>query len=285
MYIDYAMRKAHVLRKEISHTYTKLIRRITAGYRALPDFIIIGAQKAGTTSLYSYLAQHPQVFPAAKKEVHYFDYFYQNGELWYRSYFPLIGTVKEKKGLTGESSPFYLFHPLCAQRIHEHVPDVKLIVLLRNPVERAISHYFMEVCQGHETLPIGKAMRDEEARLANEMTKLEIDPYCRSYQLTNYSYKGRGIYADQLERYFEHFPREQIIILRAEDMYKDTDRVLKEVCGFLGIDQDFHPSDLRPRNVGTRNRSVPDEVYKYLIDFFRPRNKRLSELLGKDFNW
>jgi Sulfotransferase domain len=281
---DIGARYVRVLWRRVASVYVRSIGKITARTRARPDFIIIGAQKAGTTSLYNYIAQHPQVLPAEKKEIHYFDHFYQNGEFWYRSHFPHNRTLKRKGAVTGEGSPFYLFHPLCAERISA-IPDVKLIVLLRNPVERAISHYFMQVRKGHETLPIDMAMRNEESRIATEVEKLERYPYYRSYPLAHFSYKSRGIYADQLKRYLDNFSRERLLVVKAEDLFSRTNNVLKEVYGFLGIDQSFLPPDLGLRNVGKNKEPVPSEVYKYLTDYFRPHNERLSRMLGKDLNW
>ena len=146
-------------------------RVLTAPARALPDFVILGAQKAGTTSLYAYLCAHPDVRAAARKEVHYFDLNYARGATWYRSMFPLAaGLARERRGgrrvLVGEASPYYLFYPLAAERAGAVVPSAQLIVLLRDPVERAWSHYRHEVKAGREPLEFEAALAAEPTRLA-----------------------------------------------------------------------------------------------------------------------
>lgn len=275
----------HKIFNKLKSFRVRTVGKLTARYRTLPDFIIIGAQKAGTTSLYRYLEQHPQVFGSSKKEVHYFDHFYSNGELWYRSHFPLAASIRKNGGVTGEASPFYLFHPKCAQRIHERLPAVKLIAVLRNPIDRAISHYFMQVRKGHEKLRIGEAMHQEERRLAQELERLEVEPHHSSFSLGHYSYKSRGMYVDQLARYSALFPRDQLLVLKAEDLFTDTGASLREVYGFLGIDHEYLPKYLHPRNVGGYDKNVPTDVYEYLREFFQPYNERLYAYLGRRFDW
>lgn len=145
-------------------------RRATWRNRYLPDFIVIGAQRSGTSSLFAYLAQHPQLIPSYRKEVHFFDGgldhrvdTYQKGPAWYRAHF-----ARQRAGATRkafEASPFYMPHPLVPQRIARLMPDVKLIAILRNPTERAISHYFFSRELGHEPLSITDALREEEQRI------------------------------------------------------------------------------------------------------------------------
>jgi len=113
----------------------------------------VGAQKAGTSSLYSYMVQHPQVLPAARKEIHYFDRHYDKGLRWYRRHFPLRARLSSER-LSGEASPYYLFHPHAPRRIAETLPDARILMLLRNPANRAISHYFHEARVGREKLPL-----------------------------------------------------------------------------------------------------------------------------------
>ncbi|HEY9295730.1 MAG TPA: sulfotransferase domain-containing protein, partial [Phormidium sp.] len=162
-----------------------------------PDFIIIGAQKCGTTSLYEYLIQHPQILAASKKEVHFFDLNFAKGVDWYRQQFKPVS----QKSITGEASPYYIFHPLVPQRIYQLFPQVKLIVLLRNPVERAISHYYHEVRLGFEDLGLEDAIAQEPARLEGETAKILADETYYSYNHQHYTYLSRGVYVEQLNNW------------------------------------------------------------------------------------
>jgi len=136
----------------------RVIRTLSANYRSLPDFLIIGAQKAGTTSLLSYLGQHPNVTPGFNKEPRYFTSFFAQPLSVYRSNFPLQHAVLPER-MTGEATPYYLFHPDVPERVQAVLPDVKIIVLLRNPVDRCISHYFHEKKYAHEDLSLQEALK------------------------------------------------------------------------------------------------------------------------------
>lgn len=256
----------------------------TAKWRVLPNFIIIGAQKAGTTSLLYYLNQHPQVERGIRKEIHFFDFNYQKGENWYRAHFPFRLFLDEDK-VVGEATPHYLFYPYTAKRIAEMIPDVKLIVLLRNPVKRAISHYFHSVGKGREPLSMYKAMINENDRTRMERKKIFSDEQYRSDPYRYFSYKERGIYINQLKRYFLHFPMRQILFIKSEEFFTQTEKVLEGVFTYLNIQPNVDISYLKPVNVGENKEKPPQGVIKYLEGFFDPYNQRLYERLGKDFNW
>ena len=140
--------------RQVRNALQTLPRLVTAPQHALPDFLLLGAQKAGSTSLYVHLMQHPQIIGVARKELHFFDYKSALGSWWYRTNFPTKAEMAQRSAalgkpvLTGEASPYYLFHPHAARRIARLLPDVKLIALLRNPVDRAFSHYHHEVRGG-----------------------------------------------------------------------------------------------------------------------------------------
>jgi Sulfotransferase domain len=197
------------------------------------DFLIIGAQKCGTTSLYNYLVQHPQIVPALQKEVHFFDFNFDKGLDWYFGQFPNYNPADNL--ITGEASPYYIFHPLVAKRVHQLFPKVKLIVLLRNPVERAISHYYHEVRLGCEPLCLEEAIASEPIRLQGETEKLIADGTYYSFNHQHYTYLSRGIYVDQLQSWFNLFPREQFLILKSEDLYANPAQVLNKVLEFLEV--------------------------------------------------
>ena len=187
--------------------------------RAAPSFLIIGTQKGGTTSLYRWLGQHPQVVEASRKEVHYFDINFSRGERWYRSHFPLLRGLADGQ-VTGEGSPYYMCHPHAPARIASLLPDVRLIVLLRNPVERAISHYFHSHRNGREPLEIQQAMDQEESRLDREWARMQADGAYNSRAHRWYSYKARGRYLEQLQAVQTWFSPEQLLILRSEDLFE-----------------------------------------------------------------
>ena len=186
--------------------------KATSSVRPLPDFLVIGAQKAGTTALYAYLRWHPGIGGPSWKEVSFFDRHYRRGEAWYRGHFPnaLRGWIAERSNgrplVVGEASPSYMFHPLAPQRVHDLVPDVRLIALLRNPADRAYSHYQHEVALGREPLSFEQALDAEEERLRGEVERMTDDPSYFSHEWWDHTYPARGRYAEQLERWFAVFP-------------------------------------------------------------------------------
>lgn len=255
------------------------VRRATACSRPLPDFIIPGAMKAGTTSLFRYLAQHPRILPSSVKEVHYFDASPERGEAWYRAHFPLARR-RPPGSLSGEASPYYLFDPRVAERMAALIPKVKLVVLLRDPTERAISHYLHAVRMGFETLPLFEALQAEEGRMASLPARERDARPTRVW----HSYKSRGHYAEQLARYLEHFPSDQILVLPSEPFFEDPRPTLATVLDFLGL-PDHMPAQLAPLNAGGGERPVEPRVRAYLDAYFAPHNEALRRLLGRDFGW
>lgn len=255
-------------------------RWITSVARPLPNAIILGAQKSGTTSLFYYLAQHPDIAGSQPKEVHYFDLNYQRGPFWYRSHFPL-----RRSKVFLEASPEYLFLPYVPERIYQTTPHAKLIVLLRNPVERAISSYFHQVRAGRETLPIMEALEHETARTQEGITALIHQNYKPNLDYIHFSYKRKGHYLEQLRRYWDLFPKNQLLILKYEDFASHPIEIIKQVCRFLDIDPDFGEISLRRYNTGNNKREVVKEVYTSLYEYFRPQIDELSEALKMDLNW
>ncbi len=261
-------------------------RLFTAGKRCLPDFLIIGTERGGSTSMFEMLDQHPQLSASFWKEIDYFtggfhkEDDYQKGELWYRAHFPLKRDMRAGN-MTFEGTPRYLFHAAAPERIFNLLPNVKMIALLRNPSERAISHYFMSRRKNHEPLPMLEALqRDEQELLAQPLA----DPrYKQDYRFQRDSYKGRGLYYEQLKRYLQFFSREQILLLKSEDFFSDVGKTLQTVFEFLGVDSGFRIPDAAPRNTGKEKGEVPAQVRKYLDDFYRPHNQALYELTGIDF--
>jgi hypothetical protein len=245
----------------------------------LPDFAIIGAQRCGTTFLYDLLTQHPQVEPATKKEVHYFDLHFSRGTGWYRSHFP-----PRKEGvITGEASPYYLFHPHAAGRMAKVVPRARLIMLLRDPVERAYSHYHHQVRRGDEPLGFEEAVEAEETRLRGERERILEDEHYRGFVYQHFSYLSRGIYVDQLVQWSRYFGGDQTLVLKSEDLFDRTPDALEPVLRFLGL-PDWKPEDSRPCFQGSYPPMKP-ATRERLREYFEPHNRRLYEYLGVDLGW
>lgn len=263
---------------------------VTSPSRVLPDFLIIGAQKGGTTSLYNYLIQHPGVTPALKKEVHFFDNNFARGARWYKSHFPRrsevhdAGAAGATRLLTGESSPYYLFHPLAPERAFETVPATKLIVMLRHPVERALSHHQHNVRKRDEALPFSEALEQEEERLAGEEQRLIRGEVSRSRRHQNFSYRARGAYLDQLERWTRFFRREQLLVLSSEAFYRNTQTSLNDVTDFLDLPRFIWKSYER-HNSGGGYKRMDALLRQQLLAHFEPHNRRLEDYLGVTFGW
>jgi hypothetical protein len=254
-----------------------------------PSFVIIGAQKAGTTSLYHILCQHPCIKAADRKEINYFNKNYHLGLGWYESKFPLAlaGAVETqlrgKPVITGEASPYYMFHPRTAPRLAATLPEARLIVLLRNPVDRAYSQYHHASRKNRETLSFEEAIAREPERLAGEAEKLLQDDRYFSFDHRYHSYLSRGIYVDQIQAFRRFFDEKQFLILKSEDFFSNTVDILRQTFEFLGVDN-WVPPDLKPMNTGHYSQIKP-ETRERLRDYFAPHNKRLYEYLGRDFGW
>ncbi len=275
------------LRRSVrSLTFTA--RRLTAQRRVLPDFLIIGAQKAGSTSLYAYLSAHPQVLAAARKEVHFFDINYERGEGWYRAMFPLRRRMRvggQRPLVTGEASPYYLFHPLAPERAAALVPRARLIVLLRDPVERAWSHYSHEVAAGREMLPFAAALDAEPARLnGSEQAIRSNQPGDVATFHRTASYVSRGRYADQLRSWLAYFPRDRMLIVKAEDLFEAPEAEWSRVAAFLDLSPGRARSTFAVHNRGG-GESIPADARARLVDAFAEPNRDLASLLGTDFGW
>lgn len=269
-------------------------RRRTDPRRPLPDFLVIGAQRCGTSSLYKYLEQHPCVLSSLRKETEYFSARWPYGEAWYRAHFPSRwrrSAETRRRGfgvVTFEASPNYVFHPLAPARAARMVPDAKLVVLLRDPVGRAFSHHQHEVRAGRETLPFVQALECEADRLAGEEERMVREPGYRSLAWERYSYQARGRYAEQLERWMGQFGRERFLVLRSEDLYADPPGTYRELLAFLGL-PDWQPPAFRNHSYSGAApepaEAFPPSVRRRLEEAFTVPNRRLYSLLGRDLGW
>jgi hypothetical protein len=245
--------------------------------RQPPDCIIIGAQKAGTKSLVWSLTRHPAVGGSLRGEDDYFSWHYDQGGHWpqYLARFPVRGEVQ----CVTVSSPSYLFHPPTAHRVRHAVPEVRLIALLRNPVDRAYSQYQMNVRKQIEPLSFAEAIAAEPERLRG--SQHWTDAQWR--QGSRAAYLTRGLYAEQVERWLELFPREQLLILKSEDFFQRPDEALRRTLAFLAL-SDQSPNRYQLRNAGTYEAMDP-ALRARLTDHFAPHNRRLRELVGEEFDW
>jgi hypothetical protein len=247
--------------------------------RALPDAMIIGAMKSGTSSLHYYLMQHPRVIAPLRKEVHYFDLNFERGESWYRANFGRAG----QGGVNIDSSPYYLFHPQVPQRAHARVPDAKLIVLLRDPVRRAYSHYWHERDKGREPLSFEDAIAAEPDRIERDQERLARGEIQRSEAHQYFSYLARGRYAEQLEHWLNFYPREQLLILRFEELAADPLPVLNRSLGFLGLPL-MQRAKLEPRNT-RKYPPIETATAERLREYFAPHVVALEVLLDERMHW
>jgi hypothetical protein len=290
---EYSMPLPKILKpykRPINHAYTRL--RSMVGLGTLPDFIIIGTQKGGTTSLYKYLATHPQIMGAItrRKELQFFTSNYHQGIAWYKACFPSNAAQDwrsrrmGKAVFTGESSPLYIFHPDAPGRIAENLPDVKLIALLRNPVDRAISHYHHMVRIGRENLPLQEAFAQEERRLSGEFEKILADQNYPTNTYSTFSYLARGRYIEQVERYAAYFKKEQILLLSSERFFSNPQAEYDKVLTFLGVDA-HQLLGTKTENKGSYKKDNLDMIKRELSIYFKPYNDRLYEYVGGDFGW
>jgi Sulfotransferase domain len=270
----------------------KRLRRVsglaTRRARILPSFLLVGAQRAGTTSLFYYLRRHPHVARPGTKEVHFFDDRFWRGVDWYRSFFATsaeqrLARLRGGDLVAAEATPYYLFHPAVPDRVAATIPSVRLVVLLRDPVDRAYSHYRKMRRMGLEPLSFEKALDKEEERLAGEDERLLADPHYRSRHHRRHAYVARGLYADQLERWLAHFPREQLLVLRSEDFFDRPADVYAETLDFLGL-RAWQAPDFEPRNP-TSDRPLDPALRARLERRFAEPNARLVRLLGPEFGW
>ncbi|MCR9171357.1 MAG: sulfotransferase domain-containing protein [bacterium] len=252
--------------------------RFTARQRKLPDFLIIGAMKGGTSSLYHWIDQHPDAHLSREQEVHFFATSYRKGLKYYRSYFPKASEDK----LTGESSPYYFYHPLVPARVKKDLPNCKIIVLLRDPVFRAYSHYQMH--QGIDMASdFDEAIALEEKRVAKPHADFVAGKDYRSTDHQAYSYFGRGMYFEQLERWLQYFPKEQLLVLKSENLFVNPSKVVTDVYNFLGL-KPYQSQDLKAVNQREYT-PISKEKYALYKKRFVADEQQLSELLGSEFTW
>ena len=262
----------------------------TASHRQLPSFILVGAQRAGTTSLFRALISHPLIHSANfHKGVNYFDVNYQRGFDWYQGHFPLTSALRtrtrgqDRAPITFEASGYYMFHPCAPQRMAEHLPDVHVLAMLRDPVERAFSAYKHELARGFETEDFDRALELEDERLEGEADRMLADPLYQSASHRHHAYVRRGHYAQQLSRLGKHFPREQMHAIESESFFEHPERTYSGVLDFLGLPL-VMPERFDRWN-GRPSAPLSDKTRARLRGHFAPHDDALADLLGRRPAW
>jgi hypothetical protein len=261
----------------------------TAPLRLEPGFIVIGAQRCGTTSLFHALTAHPQVVrPAFHKGINYFDLNYHRGADWYRGHFPIAEPARLRAARYGgpvafEASGYYLYHPFAIDRLARDLPAVKLVAMVRDPVERAFSAYKHEYARGFERESFERALELEDSRLAGEVSRMSDAPTYESFSHRHHSYRHRGHYAEQLQRVFRHFPREQVHVIDSEAYFSQPAAVYRRLLEFLGL-WSFEPADFRRRNARP-GPPMESKTRHTLEQYYAHHDERLAALLGRPLCW
>ena len=258
------------------------VRGRLRGTQTLPDFVLIGGQRCGTTSMFAYLCAHPMVGAPLLKEVHYFDLNAHRPPSWYLGHFPARSSLPSG-GVTGEASPYYLLHPAVPRRLEALLPDTKVLVLLRDPVERALSHHRHEVAKGHEDLSFPEAVAAEERRIGDDLARLAEDDAFHSHAVMHHTYVTRGQYADQLERWAAVVGRDRMLVRNADTFFADPDATYNEVLAWLGLPA-HHLDAYEARN--TYRRSPMDEgLRSELAARFAESNRRVADWVDGTEDW
>ena len=287
--------RPRLAKHEWLHNFIRTLDRaysnLTGFTHVLPDFYLIGAQKCGTSALYDYLVQHPCIHPCITKEPRFFDKYFHRGINWYKTCFPSIFQKKfeskifHRKFLTGEATERYLEHPHVSKRIKKITPNSKFIVLLRNPIDRAYSHYNMRYKSKKEKLSFEDAIECEKDRTHNEFKKMLNDENYYSKDYFHHSYLDRGIYIEKLKRWMEVFPKEQFLIIQSEEFFKDPNNVYNQVLKFLDL-PNWKLKEYKKIGAGSYKHSeIEPEIRKKLIEYFKPHNEQLFDFLKTKFDW
>lgn len=269
-------------RRSMGAVLAPLRSRLSRGERLLPGYLVVGTKRGGSTSLAEWITRHPQVGASRSgKGTHYFDVNFGRGFQWFASEFP---KVDEGYTLVGESSPYYMFHPLSPQRIQAALPGVKIVMCLRDPVARAWSHHAYEVSRGHEDESFERALDLEESRLEGEEARIVADSSYPADHWRYHAYLRRGHYAEQLQTFHDLFGPEQVLAVQSEALFADPHGQMDRVFSFLGLDS--HQSDqLEARNANKPYGEMTPETFTRLADYYRPLNDQLRVMPGIDFAW
>ena len=272
------------LRKIYQLIYYQFLKRhyygITASSRVLPNFLIIGGVRCGTTSLYYNICKHPSILPAAQDEIGFFDVNFHLGLKWYRSMFPTTKQMNEVKAktnfsITGEDTPFYFWREDAAKRIYNLLPNCKIIIILRHPVDRAYSNYQLGKRTGWEKLTFEQAIDAEKKQLEKGLDSSKFGNFR--------SYLAKSIYSYQIKSWLETFPRNQLQVLSTEELAKNVTGTMSNIFQFLGL-PDYEITNSEKKEVGNYSR-MKSNTRRDLLKFFKIYNEELFSLINKRFCW
>lgn len=275
--------------QDLARVLAQQVGARTASQRMLPRFLVVGAQRCGTTTLFRLLGDHPCVVPPMfSKGIGYFDLDYDRGWAWYRGHFPLRSTARLQtrrhgEAVTFESSGYYMYHPLAPARIARDLPDARLVVLLRDPVERAWSAFKHESARGFETEPFGRALDLEDERLAGEAERMRAEPGYQSFHHRHHSYVRRGRYAEQIAVLREAVGADRVLVVDANRFFADPFSEFAGVLDWLGLPQ-WRPAQIEAHNARPSD-AMPDAVQQRLRRAFAEPDAALAELLGRPPSW
>ncbi len=286
------IRRQFVVAKTIYQAWMRLWRLPTRRLRTLPDVLMVGVSKAGTSTLSAYLAKHPQFHSPVFKEPHYYDLHPDQDVSWYRAHFPLelhrwlVQKIFGGRFVTGDFTPSYYLLPHAPGRIQRELPRPKIILSLRNPVDRAYSHFKDSRSIGYEVFErFEDALEAEPYRLRGELERMQEDPNYCSEKLLGLGYRTRGIYVEYVRGWLQHFSDDELLVLNFDDWIRDPNEVYARICDFLGL-QRISLAAYSARNVNEHVFPELDQRTRdQLREFFVPHNRALYELLGTEFDW
>ena len=272
------------IRSSLSSKYQRFVKRgisgITASNRVLPNFIIVGTVRSGTTSLYYNICEHPSVLEAAYDEIGFFDSNYHLGIDWYRSMFPTkkeMEKIKRDTGfaITGEDTPFYFWKKEAIERISEMIPDIKIISIFRNPIDRAFSNYNLGIRLKTEELSFEESIEEELDYIKRNGFRNTVD--------RKRSYISKGLYEEQIKLWFNIFPKEQIHILSTEDMHRNPEKELQKIFKFLEISEYQIKNPQKQKSV--KYEKMNDRTRERLLEYYKPFNEKFFKIINKRFDW
>jgi hypothetical protein len=262
----------------------------TSRSRQLPSFVLVGAQRAGTTSLFRALLSHPLVYSANfHKGVNYFDVNYHRDFAWYQGHFPTAASLRKRtrstagEPITFEASGYYMFHPCAPERLARHLPEVRILAMLRDPVERAFSAHKHELARGYETEPFERALELEDERLAGQAERMQADPGYQSFSHRHHAYLRRSQYAEQLVRLRQFFPADRIHVIESEAFFEQPEPTYRRVLDFLELPPVL-PERFDRWN-GRPSAPMPEVTRARLREHFSSHDDDLASLLGRDPAW
>jgi len=274
----------NTIRNSLSSSYHRFVKRglsgITASSRVLPDFIISGTVRSGTTSLYYNICEHQSVLPDDYDEIGFIDSNYHLGINWYRSMFPTEKEMERVKketnfAITGEDTPFYFWKKEAAERILKDIPNSKIIIIFRNPVDRAYSNYHLGIRKKTEKLSFEDAIDEEMNFLEKHSFRESVD--------RRRSYLSKGFYENQIKIWFNVFPREKIHILSTEDMQKNPEKTLLKIFQFLGIPNYTLKNPQKQKS--SEYKKMDDKTREILLNFYKPHNEKFFQIIQERFDW